>query len=241
MQVWNGPPPSTPIWQNRATALTPRSGVPRPVLPRTEHYQALEGYADGLGFSLKPPKWVRKLTLKKAIVPLAIVGATFLIPGAGALLAKGVLGATKLAFGGVKLAGKGVTGLVKLVSKNVGTTAAVFKAKPATQATQADQTAATQAAQAAAQADQAAAQADQVAQAMARTASYEAPTYQAPNYVSSSTNAAFDPGSTAPTSGSPFDAPAAAATQAGMGSSLVPLAVAGAALLAVTMMQKKGR
>jgi hypothetical protein len=62
----------------------------------------------GLGFSLKPPKWIRKMqpgkVLKKVAVPLAIVAGAVLIPGAAPLLAKGLLGAGKLALGAGKLA-----------------------------------------------------------------------------------------------------------------------------------------
>jgi hypothetical protein len=78
------------------------------------------GVIDQLGFSLKPPKWLRKAQpgkiLKKAAIPLAVVGATLLIPGAGGVIASAALAAAK---GAAKL-GKGA---VKLVSPTVVSTA----------------------------------------------------------------------------------------------------------------------
>jgi hypothetical protein len=75
----------------------------------------------GLGFSLKPPKWARKMQpgkiLKKIAIPLAVVGGALLIPGGGALLAKGLVGGAKLAVGGARLAGKGIFGAGKLLRK----------------------------------------------------------------------------------------------------------------------------
>jgi len=60
----------------------------------------------GLGFSLKPPRWIRKaqpgIFIQKHALPLALVGSAFLIPGAGALAAKGILGAGRLAAGGAR-------------------------------------------------------------------------------------------------------------------------------------------
>lgn len=65
-------------------------------------------YLADVGFSLKPPKWIRKAQpgkiLKKIAVPLAIGAGTLLVPGAGTLAAKGIVGAAKLALG----AGKGI-------------------------------------------------------------------------------------------------------------------------------------
>jgi hypothetical protein len=230
MKVWDDPPPTTPLWQNRATRIMPRSG--RPGVPGggllPEHYQALEGYDDGLGFSLKPPKWVRKLTLKKVVKPLlitaAVVTGAALIPGALPLLARGLVGAGKLAFGGVKLAGRGVTGLVKLAGREVGAAATVFRGTPQT-----------------AIAPQPSVETMQAPAAGGGSYYLPSPTAQAAAQMPVS---AFEPGSTAPISSTPISSPSdagAAPAQAGLGSAIVPLAVAGAALLAVTMMPKKGR
>lgn len=85
---------------------------------------ALADY-DGLAFSLKPPKWARKLTIKKVLKPLAIAGAVVgtalaapvvlpaLAHGAvatGGLVARGLVGGSKLVGGAVsKLLGKGAS------------------------------------------------------------------------------------------------------------------------------------
>ena len=86
-------------------------------IPRLPLFYVNESNLSGLGFSLKPPRWVRKLTIKKVIKPLAItaaiVGAAF-IPGAlplvgkaAGLLAKGAVGAGRLALRGGKAAASG--------------------------------------------------------------------------------------------------------------------------------------
>lgn len=83
------------------------------------------GDDDNLGFSLKPPKFIRKLQpgklLKKAAIPLAI-GAAALIPGVAPAIAtvgKGlVTGAAKL-----------VTGPAGLIAKNVGAAGSVLGVK----------------------------------------------------------------------------------------------------------------
>jgi hypothetical protein len=80
-----------------------------------QHY--LSGGDDGLGFSLKPPKWVRKaattikknVTLKRALIGGAIVGAAF-IPGVGpaALAAARAVGGA--AVRGISAVGRGIVG-----------------------------------------------------------------------------------------------------------------------------------
>jgi hypothetical protein len=98
--------------------IPPWSTVPRSVL----NQYALNGY-EPLGFSLKPPKWLRKAQpgkiLKKIAVPLAIGGA-LLIPGVaplaltavkagGGLLLKGGAGVVKAGGGLFRLGAKTVT------------------------------------------------------------------------------------------------------------------------------------
>jgi hypothetical protein len=65
-----------------------------------------------LGFSLKPPKWLRKAQpgkiLKKAAIPLAIAAGTLLIPGVGGAAVKGLT-----AVGGAAL--KGTKGLARFI------------------------------------------------------------------------------------------------------------------------------
>jgi hypothetical protein len=75
-------------------------------------YSRLELDEDGLGLSLKRPKWLRKMqpgkVLKKIAAPLALVGGALLIPGAGAMLVKGAAGAVRGAAGAARFAGKGL-------------------------------------------------------------------------------------------------------------------------------------
>jgi hypothetical protein len=95
--------------------IPPWSTVPRSVL----NQYALNGY-EPLGFSLKPPRWLRKAQpgkiLKKVAIPAAIVGAMF-IPGvaplalkAGGMLLKGGVGVVKAGGGLVRGAGGLVRG-----------------------------------------------------------------------------------------------------------------------------------
>jgi hypothetical protein len=219
----------------------------------------------GLGFSLKPPKWVRKLTIKKVIKPLAItaaiVGAAF-IPGALPLLGKGV-----------GLLGKGVIGAGKfagtrLLKPLVGGVTSVFRKPAAAQGAQtqaqydAEQAAANQAAQAAA--DQSAANAaanaraaydkqvaDQLAvnqaaydkqlsdQAAAFSTAGQAAPIPPPSYApqSAPSYSGGGGGYSAPTSSMETEAPA----QAGMGNSLIPIGIGLIALVAVSGAMKRGR
>lgn len=106
--------------------------IVRPIV-RQPGYGALQsayglGDYDELGFSLKPPKWLRKMqpgkVLLKAAPVIAGVGAALLIPGvapAGAALFKGagglaLRGAGALVRGGAA-AGRGVFGLLRPVAK----------------------------------------------------------------------------------------------------------------------------
>jgi hypothetical protein len=92
-------------------------------LPRLPAHYAQASQLSGLGFSLKPPKWVRKLTIKKVIKPLAItaaiVGAAF-IPGAlplvgkaAGMIAKGAVGAGRFALRSGRQIGGGFTSIFK--------------------------------------------------------------------------------------------------------------------------------
>lgn len=75
----------------------------------------------GLGFSLKPPKWIRKAKpgkiLAKIAVPAAVIGASFLIPGVGGALVKGITSAGGMLFRGATAAGKAVVGAGGAVAK----------------------------------------------------------------------------------------------------------------------------
>lgn len=91
---------------------------PMPVVP--SNY--VIGDCSELGFSLKPPRWARKLTIKKVIKPLAIaaaVGASLFIPGvapAALAIGKGALSAGKFVGTGIlrggRAVGKGVMNLL---------------------------------------------------------------------------------------------------------------------------------
>jgi hypothetical protein len=92
----------------------------------------------GLGFSLKPPKFIRKLTIKKVLKPLAIAAAvvgTAFIPGAlplvgkaVGLLAKGAIGAGRFAV--TKLAKPIGGGFMSVFKKNPAAPAAETPAGP---------------------------------------------------------------------------------------------------------------
>ena len=93
-------------------------------------------YDEGtLGFSLKPPKAVRKafkavkkaVTLKRVLTAGAIVAGAALIPGALPLLAKGAVGAGKLALGTGRLAAKGVVGAARFGAKNIRSAAGILR------------------------------------------------------------------------------------------------------------------
>jgi hypothetical protein len=72
----------------------------------------------GLGFSLKPPKFIRKfqpgIFIQKHALPIAAIGASFLIPGVAPLAAKGILGAGRLVVGGARGVVAGARGLFNL-------------------------------------------------------------------------------------------------------------------------------
>ena len=111
-----------------STASTPAMAMPMPVAPVVSWGQ-MSGY-DPLGFSLKPPKWLKKaVTLKNVLKVGAIVGAAVLIPGALPMLAKGAVGAAKLVTGGARLVGRGVVGAEKLAAKNISSAAKVFASR----------------------------------------------------------------------------------------------------------------
>lgn len=97
----------------------------------------LSGY-DGLGFSLKPPKAIRKaataikkaVTIKNVAKAAAVVGAAALVPGLLPAVAKGALAVGKAAVGGGKLLGKGAVAAERAVVRNVTGAARVFKPQP---------------------------------------------------------------------------------------------------------------
>lgn len=68
----------------------PRRGVRRRARMYARRIHPAMNYEQtGLGFSLKRPKWMRKLTLKKALPYIAAGAGALLIPGAGAAIVRG--------------------------------------------------------------------------------------------------------------------------------------------------------
>jgi pyruvate/2-oxoglutarate dehydrogenase complex dihydrolipoamide acyltransferase (E2) component len=238
-------------------------------IPRLPAIYVQESNLSGLGFSLKPPKWVRKLTIKKVIKPLAItaavVGAAF-IPGALPLLGKGVGLLAKGAIGAGKFAGKRIAmplaqGFMSRFKKPAAAQGAQTQAQY-----DAEQAAANQAAQAAA--DQAAANA-QAAQNAANQAAQDAANRAAQAAQDAANQAAASQGGPAPPTYAPQSAPpsysgggggggggysapataeygpqteAQAAAQAGMGNSmLIPIGIGLVALIAVSGALKRRR
>lgn len=173
----------------------------------------------GLGFSLKPPKWLRKMQpgkiLKKAALPLAI-GAALFIPGALPLLAKGVVGASKLVVGGGRLVAKGVTAAARLAAGNAKTAAGVFRPAGGTTAVDISP-----------QPDVSQVYYEETptnAQITIQTPS----TTQAANAQAPGPSESYLPG---------YEAPQAA----GMAGGLAPLVIGGAALLAIAAANRKAR
>ena len=120
--------------------------VPTPVAPAAGdllvapvvNWGQMSGYyGDGLGFSLKPPKWIRKaasavksaITIKNVAKVAAVAVGVALIPGALPLLAKGAVGASKLVVGGGRLIGKGVVGIEHMAAKNISTAGGILTGK----------------------------------------------------------------------------------------------------------------
>lgn len=105
------PAMTTAMVQAQRTRRLPhpsRAGVlPMPATRTAISVTPLGPTLEGLGFSLKPPKWLRKAQpgklLKKAAPPLAI-GASLFVPGvapAVAAVGKGIFGAAKAVGGGL--------------------------------------------------------------------------------------------------------------------------------------------
>lgn len=120
----------------------PAMFAPRMVaLPPPRGRRVMNNADYGLGFSLRPPKWVRKAQpgkiLKKIALPVAAVGAALLIPGVGGAI---VGGATAVAKAGGGIFGK-ITSLLKPASRIV--TSPIQTLNTATQAVQGVQQAAT--------------------------------------------------------------------------------------------------
>jgi len=80
------------------------------------HFRELPGgrTLGDLGFSLKPPKWIRKAQpgkfIKKHALAIGLIGGSLLIPGVAPLAARGLVGAGRLA-------GRGFVGAGRLVGK----------------------------------------------------------------------------------------------------------------------------
>jgi hypothetical protein len=106
-------------YRNLRAPIPPWSTVPRSVL----NQYVLGGYDDGLGLSLRPPKWVRKIQpgkiLKKVAIPLAIGGALF-IPGVAPLALKAGAGLLKGGIGIVKAGGGLIRGTATRGAKAIG-------------------------------------------------------------------------------------------------------------------------
>ena len=240
--------PGSAPWKRRARPMEMLHTMPR--LPR---WAAQPSQLSGLGFSLKPPKWVRKLTIKKVIKPLAItaaiVGSAF-IPGAlplvgkaAGFLAKGAVGAGK--FIGKRFAVPIATGFMSKFRKPAAMQGAQTQAEYDAQVA-AEQAAANQAAQAAAnQAAQAAA--NQAAQAAANQAaaqaSAEPPQFTPPTYTPSGGGASYGGGGGGGGAAPPgAETTAQAPASAGMAtSSLIPIGIGLVALVAVSGVLNRGR
>jgi len=241
--------PGSAPWKRRARPMEMLHTMPR--LPR---WAAQPSQLSGLGFSLKPPKWVRKLTIKKALKPLAIgaaiVGSAF-IPGALPLLGKGVGLFAKGAVGAGKFLGKRfavpiATGFMSKFRKPAAVQGAQTQAEYDAQVA-AEQAAANQAAQNAANqwaADQAAAN-----QAAAQ-ASAVSPQFTPPTYTPSGGGGASYGGGGASYGGgggggaAPPGAETTAQTPASAGlatSSLIPIGIGLVALVAVSGVLNRGR
>jgi hypothetical protein len=101
-----------------------------PMLFATNYGRGLSGSDDGLGFSLRPPKFVRKaaravkrnITLKRVLIGGAIVGAAF-IPGVAPAAMSLARGAGKYGVRAIKgtgrLVGKGARGIFGRKRKDV--------------------------------------------------------------------------------------------------------------------------
>lgn len=73
-----------------------------------------------LGFSLKPPKWLRKAKLGKILLPLAAAGVALLVPGVGGAVVGGLTAAARAAKGGVGI----ITGALNTAGKSMSAAAA---------------------------------------------------------------------------------------------------------------------
>lgn len=203
---------------------------------------ALSGY-DPLGFSLKPPKAIRKaataikkaVTIKNVAKVAAVVGAAALVPGLLPAVAKGALAVGKVAVGGAKMLGKGAVAAERAVVRNVGAAAGVFRPQPprGTVGNDKNNPAPTQ-------------PGEDAMPPVATTQPSDAPVGQpTPPPVAQDAGGNYNPATGAPLSsgaagGSPDDSPAATApTQAGFGGMAVPLAIAGVA--AVLLLARKPR
>jgi len=219
----------------------------------------------GLGFSLKPPRWVRKLTLKKVLKPLAIgaavVGAAF-IPGglpfvgkAAGLLTKGAVGAGKFVLGagksalgmGVKPGGGGSTWAQSMAAKVLPTLAIAKIASPLARGMMSRLTKkpdAAQGAQTQAQYDAEQAAANQAAQAAANQAAANQAAQDAANQAAANqvpyNQPTYAPGGGGTTS--PYGLQTESESQASMGtSSLIPIGLGLVALVAVSGALKRTR
>lgn len=207
---------------------------------------ALSGY-DPLGFSLKPPKAIRKaataikkaVTIKNVAKVAAVVGTAALVPGLLPAVAKGALAVGKVAVGGAKLLGKGAVAAERAVVRNVGTAAGIVTG--ASNAGKNNPPGGDSAPSVLTLTEDAVAPVASTAPVPSGGIA-PAPT---PPAVAQDASGNYNPATGAPLSsgaagGSPDDSPAATApTQAGFGGMAVPLAIAGVA--AVLFLARKPR
>lgn len=194
----------------------------------------------GLGFSLKRPKWMRKMTLKKLVKPLLITGAVIagaaFIPGALPLLAKGAVGAGKLAVGTGRLAVRGVTGAGKFAVKNVVTAGKVFTKQAVPQAAVTAMTS-KQKSGAGAELPSSPTNAQIVIQTPKTPGEAAAQAPGGAGGAGGAVSLTLPSGTNADVESGFMEQP----TQAGMGGGMVPLAIGAVALLAIMSTQKRGR
>jgi len=117
--------------RGRARVLTHSTPNYRPDMSGPTRYLSGD---DGLGFSLRPPSWARKafrtvkrnITLKRALVAGAVVGAAF-IPGVGPAALAAARAAGGFAARGIAAAGRGIFSAGGAIERGV---VGLFKRKP---------------------------------------------------------------------------------------------------------------
>ncbi len=131
-----GATPMTPAWLARSAMLPHMGRRPSGSFGRNVMHQGtpsraqlmLQPSSTGLGFSFRPPKWLRKAQpgkiLAKAAIPLAVIGGALLIPGVGGAIVGAATGAVKGAGSLLKMGGSAIASSLKPVTNTVGTSVA---------------------------------------------------------------------------------------------------------------------